>query len=97
MAADRKYVNIEDKPDLAAVARDVRDSGESVVLREAGHQFAVISPISEHEPDERTAQDRRDRIMAHAGSPKRLIDDDFLEENDRQRGNLSRQPQSNDF
>jgi PHD/YefM family antitoxin component YafN of YafNO toxin-antitoxin module len=80
MAAERKFVNLEDKPDLVAVARDVGKTGEPVVLRESGHQFAVISPISEYKADVLRAEERHARIMAHAGSLKGLIDEEVIEE-----------------
>jgi antitoxin (DNA-binding transcriptional repressor) of toxin-antitoxin stability system len=92
MAAESKYVNLEDKPDLVAVARDVEKSGESVVLREAGHQVAVISPLAPSEKSNLTALERRERIMAHAGSLKGLIDEDVIEEIYRGRTISSRPP-----
>lgn len=83
MTAVRKFVDLEDKPDLAEVLRSVKEHMESISLREGGREIAVVSP---------PAEDRKAAIMAHAGSLKGLIDEEAMEEIYRGRTISTRSP-----
>ena len=133
MAAERRYIDIENDPNWAEIAREVHDSGESIVIREDGRKLAVMRPLTPSEttyiddPEERhkaflsfagsmegffddelvrdifhrsgrdraplsvdaltekEREERRERILALAGTLKGLIPEGFVEENYRQR------------
>jgi len=79
MAAERKYVDVEDEPNWAEIARAGHDSGESVGVRENGRKLAVLTPLSPSErAEELSPEERQEALMASAGSWKRLVDDDLI-------------------
>lgn len=88
MVAERKFIDLEDGPSLADVAKSVRDTAEPITLRESGRPVAVISPAFDLEfPLGRQVISDEDKktFMALAGSLEGLIDDDFVEQNARRR------------
>jgi hypothetical protein len=79
MAAERKYIDIEDDPNWAEIARAVHDSGESVVVRVGGHKLAALTPLSPaDDADELSPEERHRAFMASAGSWKGLVDDEII-------------------
>ena len=95
MVATRKFVDLEDKPDLADVVRNVHSQGEPVVLREAGQKLAALVPMSdtdESESGDSSREERHKRLMELAGSMKGLVDEEKLYEIYRSRSISTRPP-----
>jgi hypothetical protein len=91
MAAERKIIDVEDNPNLAELARAVRDSGEEIVVREGGRNLVVVRPLSPSEIayiDD--PEDRRKGLMDFAGSMEGLIELDLMREIYASRGGRSR-------
>jgi hypothetical protein len=95
MAAERKYIDAEDEPNLADVAREVHKSGESVVVREDGRALAVFVPLPDADDPVTEAlrrEERHKRLVDLAGSMKGLVDEERLREIYRSRSVSSRPP-----
>ena len=93
MAAERTFVDVEDEPNLAEIARAVHDSGEPVVVREGGRKLAVLRPLSPAESAyEDDPEERHKAFMELAGSMKGLIDEDMMRERDESRRMSGRTP-----
>jgi hypothetical protein len=95
MAAERRYIDIENDPNWAEIAREVHDSGETVVVREGGRKLAMLRPLT---PSESAyidnPEERHNALMAMAGSMKGLVDEDLLREIYRNRGASGKSPYS---
>jgi hypothetical protein len=79
MVAERKYIDLEDDPNWAEIARAVHDSAETVFIRERGRTLAVLRPLTESEST--YIDDPVERLKAFreaAGSWKGIVDDDLI-------------------
>jgi hypothetical protein len=79
--AERKYVDLEDDPDLPTLVRDLHSSREPIVLREAGEEVATLTPSGPRPVSEADVA----AFLALAGSLAGTFPDDFVEQNYRQR------------
>jgi|GEM_PF-1061322 len=95
MVATRRHLDLEDIPEIAAAARESRESGQPIDLRLGGKTVAVLTPKSEWKPGEPRKMSPEDtaRFMESAGAWRRLIDaEHFLDENYRSRS-ISTRPE----
>ena len=95
MAAERKYIKIEEEPDIADVAHDLISDRVPVVLRMAGKDIAVINPLPLRKKGQssKSSDEAIAKFRATSGRWKGLIDaDEFLRANDESRGLSPRTP-----
>lgn len=101
MAADRKYIDLEDDKDLEHAVDLAMSSKASLVVRRGGRNIAIVRPLEMTENDEeKTARDVRIEaaFRATAGGWEGNLDiDEFQEANRASRENSFREPISWSF
>jgi hypothetical protein len=93
MVAERKYIIIDDKPELIDLAENILDNRQPVALRLAGVDVAIVGPISKNNVEEtvRTrAEFDKNALMMLAGAWADVDTDSLVEEIYERRTNSGR-------
>ena len=85
MVAERKYINIDDKPEFIDLAEAIRVSHEPVSWRLAGVEVAIVAPppaleVEVEEPSRATAKSRKKELLSLAGAWADVDTDSLIEE-----------------
>jgi hypothetical protein len=93
----RAVIDATDLPELRRIAEEVRDTGESMVIRSGDEELAVVSPIdsAKRSRGRKPTSEQIEAAMAAFGGWESLIDGEELKANIRE-GRSSR-PRSVDL
>jgi hypothetical protein len=91
-----KTIDIDNEPQLIELVSALRDEQSSVLLRLAGEEVAIVTPVTgaaHHTPNRRvkTAEDLAE-FLSLAGTWKGLVDEDIVDEIYRSRSISTRNP-----
>ncbi len=95
MAKELKPIDVSGTPELLRLAQEVRDSGEPRLLRRAGEDLAILTPLrpKANRPRKRArTQADYEAFLASAGSWKDVDTERFKRDNEESRRISSRPP-----
>ena len=78
MATERVYIDATDDPSLSRLARQVRDSNRTHVIRLGAEEVAVISPVRKRYKGRTITAEDREAFLSSLGGWKDLVDTDKL-------------------
>ncbi len=92
MAAQQKYFDITNAPDLLRLAEEVRATREPCVLRRADEDIAVVVPVKKRRARRSPSQADYEAFISSAGGWKGLVDAEELKRNIAEARGSSRPP-----